>query len=168
VRLAVAAAALAAAVERGTPFAPELRAAKMLASSDPGSLAALEAFAATGVPTTAVLARELSALVPALTAAAGTPARPSGLLDRLQAGAEQLVRIRPIDEVAGSDAAAMVARIESRAARADVSGALSELAQLPSDVRAPAGPWIARAQARTAAVEASRRLAADSLAGLGK
>ena len=62
----------------------------------------------------------------------------------------------------------MVARIESRAARADVPSALAELAQLPSDVRAPAGPWIARAQARAAAVEASRHLAADALSVLGK
>ena len=168
VRLAVAAAALAAAVERGAPFAAELRAVKALAPSEPGSLAALDAFAATGVPTAASLARELSALVPALAAAAGAPARPGGLLDKLQAGAERLVRIRPLDEVGGSDAAAMVARIESRAARADVPGALAELAQLPSDVRSPAAPWIARAQARAAAVEASRRLAADALSVLGK
>lgn len=167
-RLAVAAAALAAAVERGAPFATELGAVKSLAFIEPASLAALDAFAATGVPTAALLARELSTLVPALATAAGAPAQAGGLLDRLQAGAERLVRIRPLDEVAGSDAAAMVARIDSRATRADVAGALAELAQLPPDVRAPAGPWIARAQARAAAVEASRRLAADALSGLGK
>ena len=49
VRLAVAAAALRAAVERGDPFAAELAAVKPLAG-DAQALAALEPFAATGVP----------------------------------------------------------------------------------------------------------------------
>ncbi len=168
VRLVVAASALAAAVERGAPFVAQLRTVKALASPDPSPLPALDAFASTGVPTAAVLARELAALVPSLNAAAGAPAREGGILEKLQAGAERLVRIRPLDEVAGSDAAAMVARIEIKAARADLPGALAELAQLPASVRAPAEPWIERAQARAAAIEASRRLAADTLAGLGK
>ena len=69
---------------------------------------------------------------------------------------------------AGSDPAAVVARIEVKAREADIAGALAELAALPPALRAPAQAWIGKAQARTAALAASRRLAADALAGLGK
>ena len=50
---------------------------------------------------------------------------------RLQANAEKLVRIRPIEETSGNDPLAIVARIEIRAAQADIAGALAELAKLP-------------------------------------
>jgi len=166
-RLAVVAATLKGAVERGDPFAAELTSAKSLAA-DPKVLAPLEPFAASGVPTAAALARELSALAPALYQAAGTPAREGGFLDRLQASAEKLVRIRPVEEIAGSDPAAIISRVEVRAAQADLAGALAELAALPAAARAPAEPWIKKAQARAAAVDASRRFAADALAALGK
>ena len=89
-------------------------------------------------------------------------------MHKLQLNAEKLVRVRPLDGAAGSDSAAIVARVEAKAARTDIAGALAELAQLPPDARAPAEAWIKKAQAREAAVAASRRLAADTLAGLGK
>ena len=166
-RLAVVAATLKGAVERGEPFAAELAAAKALAP-DAKTLAPLDAFAAAGVPTAAALARELSALAPALYSAAGAPAREGGFLDKLQASAEKLVRVRPAEEIAGADPAAVVSRAEAKAARADLAGALAELGELPAAARAPAEPWIRKAQARAAALEASRRLAADALAALGK
>ena len=166
-RLAVVAAALKGAVERGDPFAAELAAAKALAP-DAKALAPLDAFAAAGVPTAAALARELAALSPALTQAAGAPAREGGFLDKLQASAEKLVRVRPAEEIAAADPAAVVSRAEAKAARADLAGALAELGELPAAARAPAEPWIKKAQARAAALEASRRLAADALAALGK
>ena len=165
-RLVLVATALKAAAERGEPFAAELAAAKAL-GADPTLTAALEPFAASGVPTVAVLARELSALVPALRPPAAAPAR-EGFLDRLQVNAEKLVRVRPTDEVAGTDAAAVASRIEGKAAQEDIAGAQAELAKLPPAARAPAEAWIKQAQARTAALDASRRLAADALAGLGK
>jgi hypothetical protein len=167
-RLAVAAALLNAAVERGTPFTAELATVKSLAA-DPKLLAPLEPFAAAGVPSAVALARELAGLAPALQqAAGGAPSEGGGILARLAANAERLVRIRPLDEVAGSDPAAIVARVEFKAMHADLAGALAELAALPEGVRAPAQAWIGKAQARAAAIEASRKLAADALAGLGK
>jgi hypothetical protein len=166
VRLVLVATALKAAAERGEPFAAELAAAKAL-GADPTLTAALEPFAASGVPTVAVLARELSALAPALRPPAAAPAR-EGFLDRLQVNAEKLVRVRPTEEVAGTDAAAIASRIEGKAAQEDIAGAQAELAKLPPAARAPAEAWIKQAQARTAALDASRRLAADALAGLGK
>ncbi len=165
-RLALAAAALQAVVERGEPFAAELAAAKPLAG-DPGRLAPLEPFARTGVPSVAALSRELQGLIPSLLpTGAGKPQ--GGFLDRLQTNAERLVRIRPVGEAAGNDPAAMVARIESRAAQGDLAGAIAELRKLPAELRAPAEDWIRKAEGRIAAVETSRRFAAEAMEALGR
>jgi hypothetical protein len=165
VRLALAATALNAAVERGDAFAAELATVKAL-GADPKFVAALEPFARSGVPSAAALARQFSELAPALQAAGAPP--PEGVLGRLQMNAEKLVRIRRVDEAAGTDSDAIVARSEAKASRGDLAGTAAELAQLPPNARAPAEAWIKSVQARAAAIDASRRLAADALAGLSK
>jgi hypothetical protein len=165
-RLALAATALNAAVERGDAFAAELAAVKAL-GADPKLIAALEPFARSGVPTSTALARQFSELAPALQQAA-QPTPREGVLGRLQLNAEKLVRIRRVDEAAGTDADAILARSEAKAARGDLAGAAAELAPLAPNARAPAEAWIKSVQARTAAIDASRRLAADALAGLSK
>ena len=134
--------------------------------ADAKLVAALEPFARSGVPSAATLARQFSELAPSLQASGGAPRE--GVLARLQVNAEKLIRIRRVDEPAGSDAGAIVARAEAKVSRSDIAGAVSELAQLPPDARAPAEAWIKNAQARSAAIDASRRLAADALSGLGK
>jgi hypothetical protein len=164
VRLTLAATALNTAVERGDAFTAELAAVKAL-GGDPKLIAGLEPFAGSGVPPAAVLAREFAELAPSLQA---SPAPREGVLGRLQTNAEKLIQVRRVDEPAGSDAGAIVARAEAKASRGDIAGAASELGQLPPDARARAQAWITRAQARQAAIDASRRLSADSLAGLGK
>ena len=113
-RLAFVAVALRGAVERGEPFVQELAAAKPLVP-DAAALAPLEPFAATGVPRTAALARELSQLAAPVLNAAGSAPRGEGFLDRVQQNAERLVRIRPISETPGDDAATIVARAEAKA-----------------------------------------------------
>jgi len=166
-RLAIAATALKSAVERGDAFATELAAAKSL-GADPKLLAALDPFANAGLPKAAALARALSDLQPALLQAAGAAPRGGGFLDKLQLNAEKLVRIRPTEEVAGSDPAAIIARAEVKTSRADFAGALAELATLPEAASAPAAAWIKQAQMRVAALDAVRQLTSDALAGLGK
>jgi hypothetical protein len=166
-RLVVVASTLNAAVDRGAPFAAELAAAKA-AAPDPKLLAALEPFASSGVPTTATLTRELTALMPAVAKAVGTSPRGGGILDRLKASAERVVSIRPIDETPGDEPAAIVRRIEIRAEQGNLNGAMAEMAKLPEGARALTKEWVARVQARNAAVEASRRFAADALASIGK
>jgi hypothetical protein len=114
------------------------------------------------------LARELASLVPAMRQAAG-PAAPEGsFLDKLSANAQRLVRISPIDQAPGDDPAAVIARLEGKAARGDLPGAIAELGKLPSAARAPAQDWLAKAQAREAAVAASRAFAGDALAAVVK
>ena len=166
-RVAVAASALRDAVERGDPFSAELAAAKSLAP-DRQELAALEPFATGGIPPADTLARELSSLIPGLFAAASESKRDGGFLDKLQANAARLVRVRPVGEVPGDDPVTVIARIESKAARSDVDGALEELAKLPPAIRTPAESWIKRGTARTAAIAASRQFARDALAPLGR
>jgi hypothetical protein len=166
-RAAVAAQALRTAVERGDPFVAELSATKM-AGIDPRALAPLEPFAANGVPSAALLARQLSDLAPEMLKVIAAPTLAGGFLDRLQANAEKLVRIRPTDEALGDDPAAVVSRAQAKAARSDFTGALAELNALPATVRAPAEDWIKKVEARNAAMDASRRVVADALAALGK
>src|SRR5262249_58190709 len=101
---------LSPSVERGDAYASELAPAKALAA-DANALAPLEPFAATGVPSAASLGNELVTLIPALTQAAGLAPRDANFLERLQAGAERLVRIRPLDAVPGDDPAALLTRI---------------------------------------------------------
>jgi hypothetical protein len=123
VRLALAAEALRAALERGDPFAEEWAAAKSL-GADQDLLQRLEPFAATGVPGRATLGRELSALVPRMLDAARLGQGDSGLLGRLQANAQRLVRIRPVDSAPGDDPVTVRSRAESKAAHADIARSL--------------------------------------------
>jgi hypothetical protein len=163
---AVAALALRAAVDEGVPFKHELTIVKSLAPASV-SLAPLERFAAGGVPRIQALSRELIELAPAMLRAAGAAPK-EGFLDRLQANAERLVRIRRIEEAPGDDPVAIIGRIEIKAGRPDVADTLAEFAKLPPAVRAPAEGWIKRAQTRQEAIDLSRRLQADALNALGK
>jgi hypothetical protein len=164
-RLALSAAALRDAVMSGAPFAAELAQAKAL-GADAKELTSLTPFAASGVPSAPVLAKELHALLPAMVKVPGTQA-PSGFLERLEANAGKLVRIRPVDAPPGDDASSVLARIEIDAAKADIPAALADLGKLNDATRAPAQAWIAKAQARQAALAEARRYAADTARALG-
>jgi hypothetical protein len=166
-RLALGAAGLRDVVLSGAPFAAELAAVKSL-GADEKALAPLTPFAATGVPNDKTLAHELDALIPAMRKAAGAPKPAGGFLERLQANAGKLVRIRPIDAPPDDDVSALLARIEIAAAKADVAGALADLAKLPGSVRAPASSWIEKANARQAALAAARQFALATARGLGR
>ena len=166
-RLALSAAALRAAVESGAPYADALAQTKLL-GADAAALAPLQAFAASGLPGDRALARELSGLMPALVKAAGAGAAPAGFLERLQANAGQLVRVRPLDAPAGDDPGAVLARLEVEAANADIDGALADLGKLPEPARRPAQAWIAKAKSRQAALAAARDFAAAAARALGK
>jgi len=168
-RVAIVALALRDAVERGSPYAPELAALKSL-NGNAQALAPLEPFAAAGVPSQAALARELAAAIPAISRAAQTGPNPTegNFLQRLEARASQFVQVRPVGDAAGDDAAAIVARIGAEAGRADIAAAVADIGKLPPAAQAPAQPVLAKVQARAAAVAAAQRVVADALAALGK
>jgi hypothetical protein len=166
-RLTVAAEALRATVERGAPFQAELASAKSL-GADPSVTAPLEPFAAAGVPAARALAHELASLIPALRQAAEPASSDSSFLSRLESNAQHLVRITPVDAPPGDDPASVVTRIDVDAAHADIAAALADIAKLPDAAKPLAAAWVEKAQARNAAIAASRKLAADALAALSK
>ena len=166
-RLALSAAALRDAVASGMPFTAELDEARSL-GADERALKLLAPFATNGLPTATALGKELSALIPAMVKASGGQSPGGGFLERMEANASKLVRVRPVGAPAGDDASAVLARTEVEAAHADIDGALADLAKLDAATRAPAQGWIEKARARQAALAAARQLAGETAHSLGK
>lgn len=166
-RRVVAAALLDVLVRIGDPFPAALTAAKALAPNA-DALKPLDPFADKGVPNANKLSSELLTLVPKL-----LPTKPenastgSGVLERLQSGAAKLVTIERTDTV-GNDRSAVVARITAAALHNDSNEARRELKTLEPADRAAAQTWLERADARDAALAASRQFAADAMAVLAK
>jgi hypothetical protein len=167
-RRVVAASLLDAYARQGDPYAAVLAAAKSL-STDADALKPLEGFAASGVPNPVTLCRELLTLVPKLTPPApeSSSADAGGIVDRLKAGAAQLVRIERTDAV-GHDRGAVIARVTAAALRNDSNEARRELNTLSPADRAAAQSWIDKADARDAALAASRQFAASAMTALAK
>jgi hypothetical protein len=167
-RAAAAAAALAAVVERGAPFNAELASVTTL-GADENATAALKPFAAEGLPSAAALGRELVQLLPALRQASIAAPTESSLIARLELNAQKLVRITRTDSApTGDDPSSIIARVDTDARSDDIAGALADIARLPPQPRALAADWANKAQARGAAIAASRRIAAEATAALGK
>jgi hypothetical protein len=165
-RRVVAAALLDVSVRQGDPYAAALAAAKSLADN-PDALKPLDGFAASGVPSANALTRELLTLVPKLSPPAPENSTGSGIVDRLQAGAAKLVRIERTDTV-GNDRGAVVARVTAAALRNDLAEARRELKSLAPADRAAAQAWLDKADARDAALAASRQFATEAMAALAK
>jgi hypothetical protein len=167
-RRVVVASLLDVSVRQGDSYVAVLAAAKSLAPN-PDALKPLEQFAATGVPNAGKLSGELLTLVPKLSPAAATDAAPTGagIVERLQAGAAKLVKIERTD-TSGNDRGAVVARATAAALRNDSNEARRELKTLAPADRAAAQGWLDKADARDAALAASRQFATDALAVLAK
>ncbi|MBV9557587.1 MAG: hypothetical protein JO254_10950 [Pseudolabrys sp.] len=166
-RFALAAVALRDVVGRGEPYAAQLDAVRTLNAD--AKLGILDPFASSGLPNDGALSRELAALLPQMLAASGASTETQGnFIERLQANAGKLVRIRPANEPAGDDASAILARLEVKTARNDVTGAQADIAKLPEKARAPADAWLKKVEARNAARTAADALVADATRGLGK
>jgi hypothetical protein len=166
-RLALSAVALREEAFSGAPLSTALAQAKSL-GADEALLAPLAPFAATGVPTQAALAQELRGLLPAMLKLFGAKAPPSGFLERLEANAGNLVRVRPVDAPAGDDTSAVLARLEIDAAHSDIPAVLADLGKLTEAQRAPAQAWIKQATDRQAALAAAQAFAAQAASALGK
>ncbi|WP_025033118.1 COG4223 family protein [Bradyrhizobium sp. DOA9] len=165
-RYVVAASLLDVAVRHGDPYQSQLAAARSL-TAKPDVLKPLEPFASSGIPTAAALSRELLNIVPKLSPPAEAPSSEAGIVERLQAGASKLVRIERTDGV-GNDRGAIVSRVTAAALRSDFAEARRELKALPVADRAAAQAWLDKADARDAALAASRKFADDAMADLAK
>ncbi|ABD85627.1 COG4223 family protein [Rhodopseudomonas palustris] len=166
-RRVVAAMLLDVSVRQGEPYAGVLTVAKPL-SPDAATLKPLDAFASTGVPSITVLARELVALLPKLAPGPSGPDSTASIIERLQAGADRMVRIQRPDAATAKDRGAIVARIAVAAQRSDLAEAVRELNLLEPADRAPAQPWLDKVAARDAALAVSRQFAAAAMAALPK
>jgi hypothetical protein len=167
IRIATVAVALRSAVERNSPFAAELAAARSL-GLDERALASLERFAATGLPSRDELFHSLSALLPELRRLSAPPNRDLGYFERLQASAVRMLNIRPVQDQPGDDPATVMSRIEFKMAQQDVEAMVTELDKLPAPAKEFVQPWRTKALARQDALEAARRIATASLAKLGE
>lgn len=167
-RRLVASSLLDVLVRVGDPFATALATTKSL-SVNADALKPLEGFAATGVPNANALCRELLTIVPKLNPPAPETAATTGtgIVDRLQSGAAKLVRIQRADAT-GDDRGSVVARVTAAALRNDLTEARRELNALSPADRAPAQAWLDKADARDAALAASRKLASDAMAELAQ
>ncbi|MGJ5023349.1 COG4223 family protein [Bradyrhizobium oligotrophicum] len=165
-RRVVAATLLDVAVRHGDPYGAALTTARSLAP-DAAALRPLEAFATTGVPSPAALSRELLTIVPKLSPPAPESTTGTSILSKLSAGASSLVKVERTDG-AGTDRGAVVARITAAALRNDFAEARRELKGLSPEDRAPANDWLARADARDAALSTARKFADDAMTALAK
>src|SRR6202167_696024 len=167
-RAAAVAAALAAVVERGAPFNAELASVTAL-GADENAVVALTPFAADGLPSTAAFGRELVQLLPALRQAAMAAPKESSLIARLELNAQKLVRIPRTDSApTGDDPSSIISRIDTDARSRDITRARADIGRHAPEPRELAADWVKKAQAREAAVAASRRIAAAAAAALGK
>ena len=122
---------------------------------------ALAALAEKGAPTPAALAAEFAPVASRL--AQTKPAADAGFIDRLIANAERVVRIRPAGDVAGATPDAILARVEAKLKRGEVIAAAADWRQLPANLRAEAGPFAQRLEARADAEDAALKIQRDAL-----
>lgn len=162
---AVAADALAEQLEAGKPFADALNALRDL-GVDTEAIEALSPHADSGIATLTELRVGFE------TAIAPIPLTPpatgdESALQRLLGSARGLVEVRPARPAAGSDPAAIVARIRAALGVGDLRTALDERNALPQEAKDATAEWAGEAEARLAADEAVARIRSDALARLG-
>jgi hypothetical protein len=165
-RRAVVATALDQAVTQGVPFTASLSEAEKL-SGDTAALKSLAPFASTGVPTVSALTQDLLDRIKPLETERTAPPASANLVDRLRASAFSLVRVTRVDDK-GTDRLALLARAKTAAQRGDIAESQKLVTQLPEADRVKLQPWIEKADARAAALAASRQFAQDAAATLSR
>jgi hypothetical protein len=173
-RRLVIATVLETKVRRGEPYVAALAAAKAVAE-DKAALAPLDADAETGVPTDAVLAKDLLALLPQLSPqASAEPQAPSsnkgGLLGHLASNASKLVRVERADapETTSADVGADLQAVAAAAQQNNVRQARAAIEKLSPDLKARLQPWLDRVKARDAALQTVTAFSASALSAMSK
>ncbi|WP_378947010.1 COG4223 family protein [Mesorhizobium sp. ANAO-SY3R2] len=147
IALAIAASALKAAVDRGGAFAAELETFAAISPNAP-ELATLRAYAEKGVATRADIVAETDAAANAMIAAAKPVNPDAGIMERLVASAESLVKVRPIGAVEGPGVPETVARMEMAVKQGDFAKALAEYETLPDPVKVAGADFAGKLKAR--------------------
>jgi hypothetical protein len=153
-------------LDRGQPYADELRDVKKVAG-DAVDFAALEAHASKGVASARELTRRFEDVAYRIINADAAKADGS-VVDRLLAGAKSIVQVRRTDlpkEADGTEAA--VARIEKNLKQGDLTKALAEAKKLPETGRQAASAWISELEARASVDQAIAEVENQLKASLG-
>jgi hypothetical protein len=149
VALAIAASALKAAIERGSPFEPELETLAAVAPQAPG-LAELRAYAEKGIAARADIIAGTDAAAEAMIAAANPPSENADFFERLLDSAESMVTVRPIGAVEGPGVPETVARMEVALQAGDLAKAIAEFDTLPEPAKAAGAAFADKIRARLA------------------
>lgn len=162
---AVAADALADALQAGTPFAAELDALRGL-GLDEEAIAGLEPYAGNGLATLAELRARFEAVAAGIDVSPPPP-EGTGVMERLLESAGGLIEVRPANPVEGAEPAAVLARMRGALEAGDLSAALAEWSALPDDAKGLTADWARDAEARLAADQFVARIRSDALSRLG-
>jgi hypothetical protein len=147
IALAIAASALKAAIERGSPFGPELQTLAAVAPQAPG-LAELRAHAEKGIATRSDILLETDAAAEAMIAAASPPSENDDFFERLLSSAESLVTVRPIGAVEGPGVPETVARMEVALQAGDLAKAIAEYDTLSEPAKTAGAAFADKVRAR--------------------
>lgn len=148
-RIALAAAGLKAAIDRGDPFEPELEAFAS-AGGSPDEVEPLRAFAPDGVPTQNELSAQWTQVEADIRRAIVQPDESAGVGGQLLAGLSSLVTVRQTgDEAAsGNGADAILSRMSAAMAAGDLAAWLDERGALDAPAQEASEDFAARVEAR--------------------
>jgi hypothetical protein len=132
---AIASAGLKAAIDRGGPFLSELQTLASVAPNDK-SVAALQAYAAQGVPSRSELLKRYPDAADAMLAVLDKPVPGQSLSERLFKSAFSIIKVRPVGDVKGNTPQAIIARIGDKLQSGDLAGAAKEWEGLPDEMKA--------------------------------
>jgi hypothetical protein len=144
---AIASAGLKAAIDRGGPFQAELQTLASVAPNDE-AVAALQAFAAKGVPSRPDLIKRYPEAADQMLAVLNKPVAGQSLSDRLFKSAFSVIKVRPVGDVEGTSPEAIIARIGDKLQSSDLAGALKEWDALPDNLKAAGQDYHAALEAR--------------------
>ncbi len=162
VALAIAAAALRAALDRGGTFVAEVETFAAVAPNSP-DLAALREIAAKGVATRADLVAAMPAAADAMIAASKVVDPNAGFWDRLVDSVTGLVTVRPIGEVPGEGVPERSARMEAALKRGDLVAALAEYDAMPDAAKAAGAELADKLRTRLSAEQLVEKALSEAL-----
>ena len=144
---AIALTALKSATERGGPFMAELDALAGISPDDP-AVEGLRSHAATGVASRAELVRKFGDIADTILAAIHQPDPNEGIGQRLLSSALSVVKVRPVGNVEGANAEAILARMEDKLQNGDLKGAALEWESLPEAGKAVSTDYVSMLKTR--------------------
>ncbi|MGE0501102.1 MAG: COG4223 family protein [Rhizobiaceae bacterium] len=162
VALAIAAAALRAALDRGGTFTAEVETFAVIAANSP-DLPALREAAAAGVSTRAELVAGMPKAAEAMIDAGRAAEPEAGFWASLWESLKSLVSVRPIGAMEGPGVPETVSRIEAAVQQGDLGRALSEYDALPEPVKAAAFDFAQRLRTRHTVEQLVEKALADAL-----